>query len=56
MSPLDQNHFDTASKKVNNSNGCVVNQSGTVSVGNYATGWCKSGPKGVLDETLLGCE
>ena len=27
-----------------------------IDLGVYAVGWCKNGPKGVLDETLLTCE
>ena len=25
-------------------------------VGQYAVGWCKTGPRGVIDQTLLSCE
>lgn len=39
-----------------NSNGCVFDHNGKIQIGHYAVGWCKSGPKGVIDETLNNCE
>lgn len=47
----------TKSNKISNSNGCVINDSSDkVLLGRYASGWCKTGPQGVIDQTLLGCE
>jgi hypothetical protein len=45
----------TKQNKLLNSNGCIVNETERVQIGKYASGWCKSGPQGVLDQTLLGC-
>ena len=41
---------------MHNSDGCVIGRKGKLDLGVYAVGWCKTGPRGVLDETLLGCE
>jgi hypothetical protein len=41
--------------KLPNSNGCVLKSEDKVDIGLYASGWCKSGPQGVIDQTLLGC-
>ena len=39
------------------SDGCVIKgRENKIELGTYAVGWCKNGPKGVLDETLLTCE
>lgn len=40
---------------MHNSDGCVINSKGNIDIGTYAVGWCKSGPQGVIDQTLLGC-
>lgn len=46
----------TKSNSIANSNGCLTNGEDKVALGNYASGWCKTGPQGVIDQTLLGCE
>lgn len=46
----------TKSNQIPNSNGCLINNQEKVMIGNYASGWCKTGPQGVIDQTLLGCE
>jgi hypothetical protein len=45
----------TSENKVPNSNGCLMNKDKKVEIGKYVSGWCKSGPHGVIDQTLLGC-
>jgi len=46
----------TTGNKFPNSNGCIVKDGEKLEVGKYASGWCKTGPQGVIDQTLLGCE
>lgn len=50
--------LDEGNNRIANSNGCVLQSpsSDRLSIGQYAVGWCKSGPRGVIDETLLSCE
>jgi hypothetical protein len=55
VEPLFSEHYNKSERKVNHSNGCVV-QEDKIDIGTYAVGWCKNGAKGVIDETLLGCE
>jgi hypothetical protein len=56
VSPISSESFDPIANKLKHSNGCMVNENGKVESSSYAVGWCKNGPKGVLDETLLSCE
>jgi len=47
--------LDEKGNRIINSNGCVLEGSDVnkVKIGNYSVGWCKNGPRGVIDETLL---
>ena len=57
VSSLFSNNYDSEKKKVSNSDGCVIKiDEKKIDIGSYAVGWCKNGPKGVIDETLLSCE
>lgn len=53
--PLDPSQFDMKTHVVHNENGCVV-RNNKVDIGCYVAGWSKTGAKGVIDSTLLGCE
>jgi hypothetical protein len=34
----------------------LIDAGDKIDIGMYAVGWCKNGPQGVIDQTLLSCE
>ncbi|KAL4492359.1 hypothetical protein ABPG72_005494 [Tetrahymena utriculariae] len=49
--------WDFSNNKIAHHNGCVLqhNSKDKIQIGKYASGWVKTGPIGVLDQTMLGC-
>lgn len=54
---INEIQLDRQKNSIANSDGCLLNDSrDKVDIGMYAVGWCKNGPQGVIDQTLLSCE
>lgn len=48
--------WDEKKSTIANENGCVISSkdSQKIEIGKYTSGWVKSGPKGIIDQTMIG--